>query len=152
MTEMTSSSPATVDIQDPLPEANWLWRRVFVYLVTGVILYMVWGAMDRLAASAMLLPERGIPALLALSKWLIAMSGLVVTFYMVAPSAEQIVKMLQTAGLLKAGVQIAQRVVETPERRETVAMVATAPAPVVPPSEAPAEDFAPTAKPARPPA
>ena len=145
MKETTSKAPATVDIQDPLPEANWFWRRVFVFLVTLALLYMVWGAMDRLAAAAMLQPRLGIPALLTLGKWLTALAGMVVTYYMVAPSAEQITKMLQTAGLLKAGVQIAQRTVETPERKETVATVATPPAPVVPPATAHEdEDFAPT--------
>lgn len=130
---MTDGPLSPLDAQDPLPEANWLWRRVFVFLVTCAILWMVWGGIDRLAASAMLRPEQGIPALLTAVKWLIAMAGIMVTYYMIAPSAEQIVKMLQTAGLLKAGVQIAQRTVETPERKETAATVALPPQPVTPP-------------------
>jgi hypothetical protein len=154
MTDQTGAPPAT-DIQDPLPEANWLWRRVLSYgLCLAVLAMMVgfgWamfkivnsvtGKIDNMNAAAVveitLASLRTVEAMFRLMFWALMV---VVTYYMVAPSAEQIVKMLQTAGLLKAGVQMASRTVETPERRETVSTVAQPPQPVVPPaSEAPTE-------------
>lgn len=104
---MTEITAPTIDPQDPLPEASWFWRRVFVFSVTAAVLFLVNGAMLRLGAAALLQPERGITALLSLSKTLLYLVAMLVLFYMVAPSAEQIVKMLQTARLYRAGVQFA---------------------------------------------
>jgi hypothetical protein len=130
---MSDANPS-VDLQDPLPESNWLWRRVFVFAVTACVLWMVWGAITRLGASAMLRPELGIPALLSLCQWLIAMVGVMVTYYMIAPSAEQMVKMLKTAALLRSGVQVSgTQVVRTPDgSTETAKTVGLPPAPPAP--------------------
>lgn len=133
MTDQTN--PVTMpDIQDPLPESNWFWRRVFVFGVTAAILWMVWGAITRLGASAMLQPERGIPALLSLCKSLIWVVVILVTYYMVAPSAEQIVKMMKTATLLRHGVQFAGRsTLETPGvKSEAAQTIGLPPAPPIP--------------------
>lgn len=121
----------TVDLQDPLPESNWLWRRVFVFAVTACVLWMVWGAITRLGASAMLRPELGVPALLDLCKWLLSMLGIIITYYMIAPSAEQMVKMLKTAALLRSGVQIAGRQTTDGTRTE-ITKTAGRPAPPEP--------------------
>ena len=147
---MSDETPS-VDIQDPLPESNWLWRRVFVFAVTGAVLWMLWGAITRLATSAIASPERGIDALLTLCKWMIVYNILMVTYYMVAPSAEQIVKMMKTAKLLTSGVQIAgtQRV-STPESTTDTSKVAGIPplpvgdaiqTPEILPGAAPGERF-----------
>lgn len=114
---MSDGAPPTqVDLQDPLPEASWLWRRVFTFTVTGAVLWMLWQSIDRLAAVALTAPALGVPALLSLCKWIIGFSGMMVTYYMIAPSAEQIVKMLKTATLLHSGLQISgKRVEDTPE-------------------------------------
>lgn len=125
---MTDASPA-VDLQDPLPESNWLWRRVFVFVVTAAVLWMVWGAITRLGSSAMLQPALGIPALLTLCKWLLAMLGIIITYYMIAPSAEQMVKMLKTAALLRSGVQISGRQASDGTRTETTKTVGLPPLP-----------------------
>lgn len=103
---MADETKPSVDLQDPLPESNWLWRRVFTFCVTAAILWMLWGGITRLGAAAMLVPPVGIAALLTLCKWLIVFNVLMATYYMVAPSAEQITKMVKTAGLLRSGVQI----------------------------------------------
>lgn len=123
------------DLQDPLPESNWLWRRVFVFTVTACVMWMMEGAISRLGASAMLRPELGIPALLSLCQWLLSMFGLVVTYYMIAPSAEQIVKMMKTAALLRSGVQVAgtQVIRTTDATTETVQTVGLPPVPPAPP-------------------
>lgn len=133
-----SDANITADLQDPLPESNWLWRRVFVFAVTACVLWMVWGAIDRLGASAMLRPEIGIEALLTLCKWLLAMLGLVITYYMIAPSAEQIVKMLKTAALLRSGVQVAgKHIVHGRDgSTETAKTIGLPPAPPAPVTEA----------------
>ena len=145
---MTDTTKPTVDLQDPLPEASWLWRRVFVFATTAAVLFMLWGAIDRLAAVALSAPQLGVPALLSLCKWIIAFSGVMATYYMVAPSAEQIVKMLKTAALLRSGVQVAgSRVSDAHSGRvEEAKTVGMPPAPPIPgPGDAKAASDAPSA-------
>lgn len=88
-----------IDPQDPLPEPTWLWRRLYVYAVTIVILALVWVGVHQLAEVASMEPQQGIAALLRAVQWLIAALICVITYYLVAPSAEQIVKMIQAARL-----------------------------------------------------
>lgn len=90
---------AEIDPQDPLPEPTWLWRRLYVYAVTIVILALVWIGVHKLAEIAALEPREGIVSLLRVIQWLIAALICVITYYLVAPSAEQIVKMIQAARL-----------------------------------------------------
>lgn len=129
------------DLQDPLPESSWLWRRIFVFTTTAAVLFMLWGAIDRLAAVALSAPQLGVPALLSLCKWIIGFSGMMATYYMVAPSAEQITKMVKTAALLRGGVQVAGRQrVGADGSTETAKTVGRPPAPPVPATEAPAAE------------
>lgn len=129
---MTDETTPTMDLQDPLPESNWLWRRVFVFFVTAAVLWMVWGAITRLGASAMLEPTLGVPALLTLCKWLLGLTAIMATYYMIAPSAEQMTKMIKTATLLRSGVQVAgKQVIRTPETTtETQKVVGVPPLPL----------------------
>lgn len=132
---MSDSTPATqVDLQDPLPEASWLWRRVFTFTVTAAVLWMLWAAIDRMAKVALAVPELGVPALLSLCKWIIGFTAMNVTYYMVAPSAEQIVKMMKTATLLRSGLQIqGRRVEDTPDGTTTTTKtIGTPAAPLIP--------------------
>jgi hypothetical protein len=127
------------DVQDPLPEANWLWRRVFTFCVTAAILWMLWGGITRLGVAALSTPTLGIAALLTLCKWMISFNILMVTYYMVAPSAEQMTKMIKTASLLRSGVQFAGRsTIETPgTKKEAASTAGLPPAPPIPgPGEA----------------
>lgn len=94
-----------VDPQDPLPEPTWGWRRFYVYVVTVVILVLVWLGVTRLAEAAMMDPSLGIAALLDAVKWLIASLICVITYYLIAPSAEQIVKMIQAARIKRVTVE-----------------------------------------------
>lgn len=154
MTEKTS----LLDIQDPLPEANWLWRRVFTFLAVLVIFALLIGlavATNRIVSnvvgridtmSAVAVAEIAKQALVVIMRMFTLMFWalmVTVTYYMVAPSAEQITKLLQTAGLLKAGVQIAQRTVETPERKEVASTVGSPPQPISPPVADEAPEAAP---------
>lgn len=129
----TSASVHT-DLQDPLPESSWFWRRVFVYIVTAAVLWMLWGAITQLGNVALVEPKLGVPALLTLCKWIIAFTGMMVTYYMIAPSAEQLTKMVKTVSLLKSGVQVAgHRVTDALTGREEEAKtVGMPPAPPIP--------------------
>jgi hypothetical protein len=162
------------DPQDPLPEANWLWRRVFTFAVLIAAFVIAAGlavAINRIVGNivgridsmdARNVAQITVVAINAILKMFTLMFYVVLAnmlLYIVAPSAEQITKMLQTARLLRAGVQIASRAkAETPEgqREETQATIGLPPQPVVPPAAAdtpaPApeatsdEDFAPRGK------
>ncbi len=144
--ELKSSS---LDPQDPLPESNWLWRRVFVYLVTAVVMWFLWGAIDRLGGVAVLYPMQGVPALLNLCHWLIVLVILMVTYYLLAPSAEQMTKAIHTAALLRSGVQLASRSVQE-EGRTEIAQTAGQPpqpeAPNIPRHDHDDEDVAPRSR------
>lgn len=163
MTE-TPTPPPAVDIQDPLPEANWLWRRVFTFVVIGLAFTVAIGlaiALNRIvgnvvgridtmdAINVAQITVVAIKTILQMFQMMFWTVIVVVLFYMIAPSAEQITKMIQTAGLLKHGVQIAQRAVETGDRREVAATVGLPPQPIAPPAEAPAAPVA-TPKPSLP--
>jgi len=132
---MTTATTTGLDAQDPLPEASWLWRRVFTFAVTFAVLWMLWQSIDRLATVALTDPQRGVPALLSLCQWIIGFSAMMVTYYMVAPSAEQIVKIGHMAGMLRSGVQFAShQSISTPAASmDTAATAGTPPAPPVPP-------------------
>lgn len=107
-----SNQPATgsVDIQDPLPEQDWTWRRAYTYALTLVACVGVGFALDAIRATG------DIEALYGVARWMLAMIAMLATYYMVAPSAEQIVKLIQAAKLLKAGVPMTRSaVVETPQ-------------------------------------
>jgi cation transport ATPase len=138
------------DIQDPLPEANWLWRRVFTFLalvvVFGILIGLAFatnrivgnvvGRIDTMNAAAVAdIALRALSVIETMFRLMFWALLVVVTYYMVAPSAEQITKMLQTARLLKAGVQIASRTVETPDRRDSAATIGQPPQPATPPVE-----------------
>jgi hypothetical protein len=102
-TPAASAPPVTVDPQDPLPESNWFWRRVFIFLLTATILFGVWYYVDTLATAALLLNETAIKGLISLLKfalWLIA--GLI-TLYLIAPSAEQAGKWIATLAAWRSG-------------------------------------------------
>ena len=102
---MNNNNPI-VDVQDPLPESNWTWRRVFVFVVMLILLFFVWGAVDRLGKVAVLEPARGIPALVSVTKSILFLALVLATYYLLAPSAEQLTRLVKTASLLKGGVSV----------------------------------------------
>lgn len=130
---MTDASiPSLQTMHDPLPEASWFWRRVFTFIVTGCVMWMIWGGIARLGATAIMDPRRGIGALADLCRWLLLFNAMMVTYYMVAPSAEQIVKMVQTASLFKNNVQLATRGVQEDGKTEIATTVGKPPQPEAP--------------------
>jgi hypothetical protein len=98
---------ATADPQDPLPESNWFWRRVFVGVICAAILGLVWWYADDIGEVALkggagaVEAVRGLVDLLKLSLYLL---GLVIMLYLIAPSAEQAGKWLATISAWKGGV------------------------------------------------
>lgn len=72
----------TPDPQDPLPEGQWLFRRIFTWTLTvlllGLLAWMAW----RMPADA----------LQPVALWLIGLIALVVTYYLLAPSAAELAR------------------------------------------------------------
>lgn len=143
-----ASATVQVDVQDPLPETNWFWRRVYTFVLSLVSVAFIWYGFEAL------FDMRQPDALYRLTRYMIGVHVLLITFYMVAPSAEQIVKLIQAAKLLQSGVPITRRaVVETPQggrtEVETTAGHPDTPATqnrVPEPPQADEEDFAPRSR------
>jgi hypothetical protein len=94
MVSEIESSDATLSTnpQDPLPEPSWFWRRWFIITVTLALFVLRFFAIRMPAAQK---DVAGLDALI----------GLVIVCYLVAPSAEQAIKMLAIAWALRSGVQ-----------------------------------------------
>jgi hypothetical protein len=87
-----------MDAQDPLPESGFLYRRITVWVVGLIILGLLWFNVHALREL-----EHG-DGLVEISKWLIVLLALVLTYYLIAPSAEHIVRIFQTVSAWKAGI------------------------------------------------
>ena len=150
MTDRNETS--STDEQDPLPESNWFWRRAFSIVATLVVFAILIGLaiaanrivdsvvtrIDTMSAEAVsVITVRALVAIEEMFRMMFYALLTVVTYYMVAPSAEQITKILQTARLLRAGVQVASRSVETPGRKEDARTVGRPPQPVTPEIDGP---------------
>lgn len=70
--------------QDPMPESQWLFRRVYTWTLTAVLLGLLGWIVWRMP-----------PALLQLvALWLIGLIALVVTYYLLAPSAPELARLI----------------------------------------------------------
>lgn len=97
------AKPPAVDAQDPLPEATWFFRRIFVFGLSVALLAMIWFKIDAVADVARAGSETAIAGLVALLKWCLATIGALILFYLLAPSAEQLTRLIQTARTLQTG-------------------------------------------------
>lgn len=102
---MTDDTPHKIDPQDPLPETNWFWRRVYTFALSLISVAFIWYGLESL--NAMRQPQH----VFSITRYMVGVHVLLITFYMLAPSAEQIVKLVQAAKLLRAGVPLRQPVV-----------------------------------------
>lgn len=112
----TTDDPATVDVdvQDPLPETNWFWRRVYTFVLSLVSVAFIRYGIEALYAL------RDGASIYKITRYMIGVHVLLITFYMLAPSAEQLVKLVQAAKLLQAGVPMSRRAtVQGPQGRRT---------------------------------
>lgn len=112
----TGGDPATVrvDVQDPLPETSWLWRRIYVFTFSMISVAFILYGLESLHGL------RDAEAVYRITRYMIAIHAMLILFYMVAPSAEQIVKLIQAARIIRSGVPVSRSaVVETPEEGRT---------------------------------
>ena len=102
-----ADNPATasIDAQDPLPEQDWTWRRAYTYALTITACIGVGYTLHALRDTG------DIEALYGVAWWMLAIIAMLATYYMVAPSAEQIVKLIQAAKLLQAGIPMTRSAV-----------------------------------------
>lgn len=81
------------DPQDPLPEGRWLYRRLFTWGLTifacGLLAFIV----HKLEGDA--------PALQSMFQWTIGLIALLATYYLIAPSAEQLAKIVASMKLFR---------------------------------------------------
>ncbi len=76
-----------------LAEGRWLWRRLYVFAVSLGVWTLVWRAVGDAPAADQLAIVRG----------LVALQALVLTLYLVAPTAQQIVELLARLRLRMGG-------------------------------------------------
>lgn len=84
--------PLQADVQDPLPESNWLYRRWFIFVLSTINIIGLWWI------------GRHVQDHDAAFRWLLLFQWFLITYYLIAPSAEQVVKMIQSASMFKQGV------------------------------------------------
>ena len=135
---MTTPTPIPpIDDQDPLPEQNWFWRRSYVFALSLISLGFVWYGIEALW------DLREARAIYDITKYMIGILAMLILFYMVAPSAEQIVKLIQAAKVLRAGVPVTRMT-----RQETPTGTVETQSTAGVPSPAPVAEIAPVAPPA----
>jgi hypothetical protein len=92
------------DPQDPLPESNWLWRRVLVFAtVLGVSAFVWWASLvvARLGGAE---PAAAIAGLVTIVGWLVLLVVVNLVLYLIAPSGEQVAKMAAMVAAMREGV------------------------------------------------
>lgn len=75
---------ATQVIDDSPAETTWFWRRLFSFLVSGGILYILWSNGERLTGVSLLLFAQGLMILL----------GIVIFLYVAGASVDQATRIL----------------------------------------------------------
>jgi len=153
-----AAPPPTADPTAPLPESNWLWRRVFVFASAGILFAFKWwyaGALGNIALStspntprqAVLDAVHGLVGTIQRDQYTF---GLLALLYLAAATTEQITHLVQSAGVLKGGF-LSRSSATAADGSTAIAGVASGPAaapsslPVAPPTAPPAEvDAAPT--------
>lgn len=85
---------SVIDPQDPLPEGKWIWRRLFIWLLTIAACACIWWIVPRINGQA---------ELVDVIKWLIGAIIILATYYLIAPSAEHIVRLVQGGRSARAG-------------------------------------------------
>jgi hypothetical protein len=118
-----SGPPPAVEAQDPLPEGNWFYRRIFVGVLTAVLCIGVYFFAVKLAGSE---SADQTQAFLSLAKWTLLLLWFISTYYLVAPSAEQVTRMWQTANVLKSGVTMSKQNIATAPDGSAASSTATA--------------------------
>lgn len=79
------TDPATPTEPVPLAEGRWLWRRLYVFVSSGV----AWLLLDRLIP---LVPAEAAPRMI---ERLMSLLALIMVLYLVAPTAQQLLASLR---------------------------------------------------------
>lgn len=105
-----SAPPAaavTIDPQNPLPEPSFFWRRWIAILICANALVFAW------FAAAWLVGGQQWDQLYGLTKLLIYFAGLVLTYYFIAPSAAELTNLIQSAGIMRKSLDVAESAAKT---------------------------------------
>lgn len=86
---MTEAPEQNAALQPGLAEGRWLWRRLYVFVTTGGLWWLLLDAVGKAPATA--LPE--------LARDLMHLLALVLVLYLVAPSAQHLVEILASLKL-----------------------------------------------------
>jgi hypothetical protein len=95
--------PPVVKNHDPLPESSWFWRRVLVFGLCTIGVIGIWIMVQTMVNLASNQPTLIVGAFVKIIGWLLVLVWFAMTYYLIAPSAEQVVKMVNLAGMLKGG-------------------------------------------------
>lgn len=151
-TAAASAPPIAVDPQDPIPESNFKYRRIFAFVFCSWCLAQVGWNSYQISLVALKGSETAIKGLVNNTWWTLALCGLIVTYYLLAPSAEQMTKMIQTARLLKGSTFTSTSRAASSDgsasSTTTVTPAAEPAAPPPPPVEEDEVDAAPSSRPA----
>lgn len=118
------SKELEIDPQDPLPESAWTWRRTFVFLTSIILLGILWENLSEIGEVAKASAggsETAIAGQVVITKYVLGAFALNQLFYLVAPSAEQITRIIQAANAMKAGVRFTQTHTKTEHVEEEFA-------------------------------
>jgi len=99
----------TIDPQNPLPEPNFFWRRLIAIFVCVTGMGLTWHNLEALH------DLKDPHDLLALAKWTLAFTALVLTYYFVAPSASELTNMIQSAKIIRGSMLMASNPPASPE-------------------------------------
>lgn len=135
MTEVATAPPPTVETHDPIPEGNWFWRRVFIFALCTVVCIGVWVMVITMVNLASGQPALIVGAFVKIIGWLLLLVWFAMTYYIVGTSGEQVVKIVQTAGMFKSGLtQTVTKFAEGPDgsKAQATTTIAPVPAPMAP--------------------
>lgn len=108
----TSGAAVTLDPQDPLPESNFSYRRWTTWAVLTVCLALV-------AVSLFWLHDlEDQEGIYQLAKYSLLLAWFVATYYYVAPSAEQLVRIIHTARIATSGLEASGMSIRRREERQ----------------------------------
>lgn len=108
MTGCEVSDPLPDERQDPLPEGSFFWRRIFsgvaVLLLLGITFWIAWGLTEALLevvkgnSDATAIAE----AMRDVAFYSLCLAGCISTYYLLAPSGEQLALIVQSAKIALA--------------------------------------------------
>lgn len=138
--------PAIANLQDPLPEASWFWRRFVSILIIAA------AEVFNLAAGLFLWLMGNSEAVLSLAKYNLGLAALAALLYLAGANMAEITKLMQHSKLLQKGIIMRSSASATGSDGSTATSTTVAGKPAEPMPDpalaAPPEPAAPAADPA----